>query len=195
MVMAVMLMGVLCEASFASRAVCGNCHGSGREACSTCGGSGICPICHNFGSRKSSCAGCHGSGRCYKCGGSGMQTCRSCGGSGPDPTPNPNGNTSGDIGGEGDNSLPLSIRGSIQSLAVGVNSFKANQSINGGKIANYLIANNGTPPYKWTIVKGEIPRGLGLYVCDVEGIEFFSALTYQNTRTDTSGFSYGEEAR
>ena len=70
----------------------------------------------------------------------------------------------------GDNSLPPSIRGEIQSLTVGVNSFKANQSINGGRIDNYLAVDNGTPPYKWTIVKGEIPRGLGLYACDVEGL-------------------------
>ena len=81
------------------------------------------------------------------------------------------GSSGGGGGGEGssDTSLPPSIRGNLQDFKVAVNGLREFAGLHGGNVQYYLAADNGTPPFKWAIVKGEIPRGLGLYACDTEG--------------------------
>ena len=80
---------------------------------------------------------------------------------------------------QSDNTLAPSIEGYEPGFNVGVNHFKEMAVIHGGRVEPYFSANNGTPPYKWTIVKGDLPKGLGLYACDSDG-----ALGASNHTTD-----------
>ena len=105
MVLAVMLAGVMCEASFAALERCSYCFGTGEQDCGLCSGSGICQGCYGKGTvgytpdfsgngsgGPVECPSCHGDRKCDKCHGSGKITCWKCGGTGKtytfDPLPN-----------------------------------------------------------------------------------------------------------
>ena len=66
---------------------CPKCHGKGTLTCTTCYGSGKCPICNGTGEiwympHDGWCAACRGTGKCYGCDGKGRHTCGECGGKG-----------------------------------------------------------------------------------------------------------------
>jgi hypothetical protein len=74
---------------------CSVCHGTGRQTCPTCNGSGsiqtTCPLCNGSGVFQGAvCPKCNGSGTvavvCPQCNGVGDINCRNCGGSGICPT-------------------------------------------------------------------------------------------------------------
>ena len=99
MVLAVMLAGVLCVASFADMEICPDCHGAGKVKCVVCHGGGLCAICHGRGitgytnvytgsgrSEKIICSACNGNGKCWECDGFKTTICINCFGKGFVPT-------------------------------------------------------------------------------------------------------------
>lgn len=132
------------------------CHGSG--ICSTCNGARRIYI-PGFGGGDGEyvyCQGCHGSGKCWLCDGSGKQTCSRCSGRGYIDTSAPapeNGNENGqNTGGT------LSIGGYLWALKVG-DKYPENDY---GELRGKATVSGGTPPYNWSVVKGELPKGLCL---------------------------------
>ena len=106
MVLAVMLVGVLCGASFAATTKCTTCFGTGSVTCGVCHGTGICQQCYgNTWIRGVKCTACFGTGACRTCQGNREVRCSRCLGTGyvetidddpvpkpepdPEPTPNP----------------------------------------------------------------------------------------------------------
>lgn len=63
-----------------------------------------------------------------------------------------------------DNTIAPSITGSIFDFNTGREYVMENHLY--GNIYSYLTVENGTPPYKWKVSKGEIPRGTALYPSD-----------------------------
>ena len=162
-----LVLDVFCGISFADRITCPHCNGSGKENCITCHGSGICPTCNGarrtyipgFGGGDGEyvyCQGCHGSGKCWECNGNGKQTCSRCSGRGYIDTSAPapeNGNENGqNTGGT------LSIGGYLWALKVG-DKYPENDY---GELRGKATVSGGTPPYNWSVVKGELPKGLCL---------------------------------
>ena len=104
LVLAVLLLSVLCSASFAGSQSCYVCGGDGKVNCHECNGSGRCVFCGGdgklgyapgYGVTKGEdikCNQCNGSGRCSNCKGNRTETCTRCSGSGTIWAPDPDSN-------------------------------------------------------------------------------------------------------
>ena len=187
----VSMLAVLGGASFAGDQPCPVCGGDGEVNCHECNGSGRCPFCggdgklgyvpsYGYGQGEDIiCSVCGGDGRCSNCHGNRTERCTRCNGSGtiyaPDSS-NDDGSTTepttptddgGSTPSEGDTSSAPSIKPSIDtnlSARIGEGYIGNNQY--NGSIYQYVEAENGTAPFKWTVSKGTFPPGLGLFPGD-----------------------------
>ncbi|MBQ7154530.1 MAG: putative Ig domain-containing protein [Synergistaceae bacterium] len=182
LLLGVLLPAVLCSASFAGDQPCPTCGGDGKVNCHECNGSGRCIYCGGDGKLSyvpsygngpgeyPRCNQCNGSGRCSNCNGNRTETCSRCSGSGTIWAPDGNdggGNndtTDQNGGNTGNQTLAPSITGSFGGASVG-ESYLTTQHLY-GNIFSYAGVENGTPPFKWSVSKGTLPPGLGLFPGD-----------------------------